>query len=684
MYEDEQKNNLYIGNLVEGSRFRGYCAAHAGVTQAVCTLITLIIFLELYASMFAARNFFAAEQTSYNPLKIFFGMGDHPVAGIIVLALSVITGKILTSVIINEKDARYVQNSRGEYIDRNREAGRGEISTEDEISTWAQYTTDQDTHGIIVGEHPDNGKIICKPFDRYDYINMLTNNNVLLAGPAGVGKTTSFILPNILSHLEAGHSLIIFDPKGDIYSDITPAAIEMGYRMIRIFNMRTDELEKSDGWDVLKPIRTADNSEIAADSFADCILRNISTGKQDFWNNSNKNLLSLLFLYVASAKGFIPLTQNIGASAVIPEDMRVFKECMAYIENPDALSENVQAAMAKYPEDEKLLKGRFTTWAGNKEARQIASGLSTALSVLRNKTVAEVLSKDDIDIEMLDKEKSIIFVIPPLMDEVFQPITSLFFMSAIDELVKTASKKPSNTLDRMVYLILEEFASIGQIPKLRESLNTVRSFNIAMMLCVQQVADIKGMYAEIKNIESFKAIFENCVLQICMGATYDSKNGDFSNASYFSAKSGIQTIRETTTAENRNKLLPESLQEYTVLEKRQNERSKGVPVYMPDDILRLKGDEMLVFPSMHNSFMCKKFFWERHPLSNFKVWDRKTGAKHTLKTCDHIPHYKSGSNDLFDPDLYEVRDKRFMKSGRKAEATSGISYSALRSKKNHN
>ena len=49
-----------------------------------------------------------------------------------------------------------------------------------------------------------------------------------------------------------------------------------------------------------------------------------------------------------------------------------------------------------------------------------------------------------------------------------------------------------------------------------------------------------------------------------------------------------------------------------------------------------------------------------------------------------IPHYKSGSNDLFDPDLYEVRDKRFMKSGRKAEATSGISYSALRSKKNHN
>ena len=104
MYEDDQKNNLYIGNLVEGSRFRGYCAAHAGVTQAVCTLITLIIFLELYASMFAARNFFAAEQTSYNPLKIFFGMGDHPVAGIIVLALSVITGKILTSVIINEKD----------------------------------------------------------------------------------------------------------------------------------------------------------------------------------------------------------------------------------------------------------------------------------------------------------------------------------------------------------------------------------------------------------------------------------------------------------------------------------------------------------------------------------------------------------------------------------------------------
>lgn len=678
-YEPDEKNRYFIGNYVQGSRFRAWCAMHERLTQAIVTFLVLMINLKIYNSFFITRNFFSQETPSSNPFEILGSIGEHPIAGLITLLLSFFVGKIITGMIVNTKEARYQENERGEMIDKLGTQGRGEIAGEAEISRIFDLTSEQDTHGIIVGEQNHTGKIICKNYTRYDYVEQLTNNNVLLAGPSGVGKTTSFILPNILAHLEAGHSLVIFDPKGDIYSDITPAAIHMGYNKIRILNMRTDELTKSDGWDVLKPIRTADNAEVAADAFADCILRNISSSKQDFWNNSNKNLLSMLFLYVASAEGFVPLVHRISDQEKVPDSMRTFDECMAYIEDPETLSTNIQAAFAKYPEDAKLLKGRFTTWAGNKEARQIASGLSTALSIMRNKKVAEILSKDDIDIPALEREKSIIFIVPPLMDEVFQPITALFFMSAIDELVKVGSSRPSNKLDRMVYFVLEEFASIGEIPKLRESLNVaMRSFNMGMMICVQQVADVKGMYADIKNEESFKAIFENCVLQICMGATYSDANNDFSNASYFSAKSGMQTVYEQINTEDRSKLLPEAIQQYTVLEKKQREQNSGVPVYLPDDILRIKGDEMMVFPSMHNAFMCKKFFWKRHPLSHFKVWERSTGREHVLKTGDHVPHFISGSDDLFDPTLYEV-DTDMMK-GYAPKKTSGVSYDSLRKK----
>ena len=540
-------------------------------------------------------------------------------------------------------------------------------------------TGDQDAHGVIIGEQIETGKVICKEWVSTDFVEQLRNNNILLAGPSGAGKTSSFILPNIMSHIQSGHSLIIFDPKGDIYSDMAPIAMSEGYRKIRILNLRTDEMNKSDGWDVLKPLREADNPETMADDFTNCILKNLGGDRQDFWNFSNRNLLSLALLYVAVARHFIPadgvLRRDENGNPLRPGDKeRTFKEVIAYIENPAALQTNVSAAINMRDGDDSLLFGRYNTWVKNKEKDQIASGLSIALSIFRNKTVSEILSKDDITIDMLAEEKSIIFIIPPLMSDAFQPITALFFMSAMDELVKIASKRPSNTLDRMVYLILEELPSIGQIPKLREALNIVRSFNIAMLLCVQQVADIKGIYADRSNNEAFKAIFDNCLLQICMGGRYH-QGSEMSNASYFSDISGMQTIYEKTSMEERNKLLPEKIQEVTVLDKREMARSSGQAVYLPGDIMSLKGNEMLVFPAMHNAFMCHRYFWKRHPLSNIRVRDKRTGKELVLKTCDHVPHFISGTDDLFDPNRYEIYDKRLADSlSGMYQETSGVSW----------
>lgn len=677
MHEQDEPNKLYIGNLVNGSEFLGFLAMHRTATQIVLTLLALIVNLELFASVLTTRNFFNQETMSYNPIRILLGSGEHPIGLLLVLMLSLMTGAVLTMFLTKERKAKYEKNSRGDIVATAGQEGRGNIASEQEIGTFLSRVSAPDVRGIIVGEELETGAILIKEWERTDFVNQLANNNVLLAGPSGAGKTSSFILPNILSHLDAGHALIIFDPKGDIYTDTAPVAKYLGYEHIYILNLRADELTFSDGWDVVKPIREADNAELAASDFANCILRNLGSAKKDFWNSSNENLLSLVLLFVASANGFIPLTvptkRGSDGSVIAPADHeRVFREVVAYIESPETLKANVAAAIDRDPMgDGRLLKGRYNTWAGNKEWQQIASGLSTALSTFRTKQVAEILSQDDIDVRRFAEEKSVIYVIPPTLSDTFKPITSLFFMSAIDTLVSAAFKKPLNKLDRMVYLMMEEFASIGEIPRIKEALNTVRSYNIAMMLCVQQVADIKGIYADMNNNEAYKVIFENCDLQICMGGTYH-QGTELSNATYFSSKSGMQTIHEKSEMEQRSKLFPDKIQEYTVLEKRQMGRDRGIAVYMPDDILRLKKNEMLVFAASHNPFLCNKFFWERHPLSNIKLRDRRTHEIHHLKTCDHIPAYKNPTGELFDPAVYELIDKRLIRSAQGRES-SGIS-----------
>lgn len=688
MYEDDKENKYYIGNILRGSGIGGFFASHRKLSQTLITLAILTVLLELYEGMFSAQNFFGTEQATLNPLKILLGTADHPVAALVMIIASIGLGSFISRLLFGEKVARYEENARGEIIDNTGLHGRGKIADEDEISRVFSLTSDYDTRGTIVGEQYDTGKVICKEWEATDFIEQLRNNHVLLAAPSSMGKTTNMILPNIISHMQSGHSQILFDPKGELYEDICPIAAHLGYK-VRVLNMRTDEMSHSDGWDLLKSLREAEDPETVADDFCKGILKNLGGGKQDFWNNANINLLSLVLLYVTHAENFEPITraprydENGSPMKPLPMD-RVFKEVAAYIEDAEALSANVARAIEKDPKgDGRLLGGRYRTWSQNKEAVQIASGLSTALSIFRNQRVSEILSKDDISIDLLANDRTLIFVIPPLMSDAFKPITALFFMTAIDELIRIATKKASNKLDRMVYFFLEELPAIGEIPKLMDALNTVRGFGIGMMLCVQEISSLKGIYTSSADMESYKSIFGNCLLQICMGANY-YKRGELCNAEYFSEISGQQTIREESSTEHRSKIIPEGIQEITEMDRSQTSRSSGVPVFLPDDILRIKGDQMMVKPFMHNAFMCKKFFWKRHPLSNICVRNRYTHEEHVLKTCDHIPHYISQSEDLFDTNEFEIYDKSFdrrfhrgVSDDRPHKPTSGVSYEEL-------
>lgn len=673
MYEEDKGNKYYIGNMIDGTGIRAWLAIHRRLTQAGVTLITLLIFVEIYGSLFAAKNFFSAEPATMNPFRLFADLMQHPFAALVLVLLSYLIGAGVTVLITGRRISRYETNIRGERIDNLGLHGRAKIADEEEISKVFSLTNEYDTKGTIIGEQMGSGKIICKDWEATDHVHGLRNNHILLAAPSSSGKTTNFILQNIISHMQSAHSLIVFDPKGEIYSALAAVARYLGYK-VRILNMRADEMSRSDGCDILKGLREADDPETMADDFSDGILKN--SGKE-FWNEANKNLLSLVLLFVTQAKNFKPITiperrDRDGNLLKASPSERVFREVAAYMENTKALKENVSLAIEKDPQgDGRLLYGRYTTWSQNDEAMQIASGLSTKLSIFRNKRVADILSQEDITIDLLAEEKAIFFIVPPILSDAFKPVTALFFMTAMQELIRIATKKPNNRLDRMVYLFLEEMPAIGEIPKLVEALNIIRGFNVGMALCTQELSQIEEIY----GLQATLTMFANCLVQLCMGANADMEGGGtITNARFFSTMSGMQTISEDFESEHRSKLLPEALQEITELDKTRTSRSSGGKVYLPDDIYRIKGDEILVKPAMHNMFMAKRYFWKRHPLSDICVRNKYTHELFELKTCDHIPHFKSGSDDLFDTSKYELFDRKQGRSRPKMTQPSGVKY----------
>ena len=57
------------------------------------------------------------------------------------------------------------------------------------------------------------------------------NNNVLVVGTSGTGKTRSIVIPNIL---QATGSYVISDPKGYLYKSLAPYLKEKGYNVLKM------------------------------------------------------------------------------------------------------------------------------------------------------------------------------------------------------------------------------------------------------------------------------------------------------------------------------------------------------------------------------------------------------------------------------------------------------------------
>ena len=85
------------------------------------------------------------------------------------------------------------------------------------------------------------------------------SKNVLLAGQYGSGKTTSFVIPNLLNDLG---SYIVLDQDGDIYNKTKNTLHERGYKVVKL----------SDGVSFLSLIKTEDDVDFICKDLLNIVL----------------------------------------------------------------------------------------------------------------------------------------------------------------------------------------------------------------------------------------------------------------------------------------------------------------------------------------------------------------------------------------------------------------------------
>lgn len=148
--------------------------------------------------------------------------------------------------------------------------------------------------GMILGEY--KGKMAVHPLKN----NLGLNSNALVFGGSGSYKTAGFVIPNILHIGETlGHSMILPDPKGELWNETSRRLRNLGYEVIP-FNLLDKDKRRSARFNPMNGLKR--DGEVMTDEvveLAHMIMEATKKEREDgFFATNAQDLLTALMLYV--------------------------------------------------------------------------------------------------------------------------------------------------------------------------------------------------------------------------------------------------------------------------------------------------------------------------------------------------------------------------------------------------
>ena len=155
--------------------------------------------------------------------------------------------------------------------------------------------------GVILGGFDENGnETVCIPWgDKKN--RAITNQNVCIFGSPGEGKSWGYARCNMLQAIRSGKSVMVTDPKGELYTDMCKIFKDNGYT-VKCFNLSNPSL--SDAWNCMNVCysRSTGNVDLMrVKAFVDAIMKNTSDPNdlKDYFANNERTLFEAVIMYMA-------------------------------------------------------------------------------------------------------------------------------------------------------------------------------------------------------------------------------------------------------------------------------------------------------------------------------------------------------------------------------------------------
>ena len=339
------------------------------------------------------------------------------------------------------------------------------------------------------------------------------NNNDLIIGPTGAGKTRSYVKPNLLQYaLEGGCSLIIADTKGSLVEEVGPVMAAHGYKVINLDFINL--MNNSVGYNPLDFVsydpaqKGYSEQEILTISSA---LVPIETKRDPFWEQSAQIFLSAFIGYALET---LPPEEHT-LEAVVQLYRNLSRPVCAESKST-AGTILFQALGGKRPDS--------AAWQNYQMASKIVPSEKTFASIemfLTNKLASLSLRgakrlynlEERINFQTLCREKTAVFLTISDTDRSMDKLVNLFYTQALDQLVKIANASPGYRLPLPVRLILDDFAANVTIPDFDKTIAVIRSREISVSLIIQDINQLYSLYGGDRG----RTIINNCDSQLYLG-----------------------------------------------------------------------------------------------------------------------------------------------------------------------
>ena len=351
-----------------------------------------------------------------------------------------------------------------------------------------------------------------------DDIDSGYNNNDLIVGGSGTGKTGGYVIPNLLNPYG---NMIVSDTKGRLYNEMKTVLENAGYNVMKIDFIHPRE---SVGYNPLLSIRETEDGYNQLDimTVVSKILP-LEEGKNRddrFWIESARGLVGFLIAFTLEA--FERKDHNMVTVAEILKgmDTRSGKDIinMWILRHPSSYVADLYRMSQIITQSER-------TWSC---IQKFAVG---GLEAFLYKDLRRIFVSDEnaFNVKKFLRRKSVLFINNSDVNRYADRIVNLLYAQLINDIFEEADKREDGRLKIPVRFIIDDFASNVYIEDFDKLISVTRSRNISLSIIVQNLTQLSAMYGENKA----NTIIVNCDHILYLGGQ------DIKTAEYIGHRAGL-------------------------------------------------------------------------------------------------------------------------------------------------